>query len=160
MQLQGASRWAAAAPGRRRGAPRRAAAAQRRRLGRNASRRAASGARHAPSRSRRAPPRWRRSAPQRALRQRAQKRERQHNVVTVEPRWAHIHSNLSDHSRITVGSQSGHSRVTVGSQSGHRFLYDFGMRRRKRNLILIKYTTTISKSQNHKETYDPIVTRL
>ena len=60
MQSQGASRWAAAAPGGRRGAPRCAAAAQRRRLGRNAS--------------------------QRALRQRAQKRERQHNVVTVEPR--------------------------------------------------------------------------
>ena len=66
----------------------------------------------------------------------------------------------SDHSRITVGSQSGHSRVTVGSQSGHRFLYDFATRRRKNNLILINYTTAIPKSQNHKETYDPTVTRL
>ena len=72
----------------------------------------------------------------------------------------HNKATVSLHSLKPIGSQSGHSRVTVGSQSGHRFLYDFATRRRKNNLILIKYTTAISKSQNHKETYDPIVTRL
>ena len=69
-----------------------------------------------------------------------------------------------DHNRITVGSQSGHSRVTVGSQSGHSRVIGFFMilarDEEKSNLILIKYTTAISKSQNHKETYDPTVTRL
>ena len=70
----------------------------------------------------------------------------------------------SDHSRITVGSQSGHSRVTVGSQSGHSRVIGFFMilarDEEKSNLILIKYTAAIPNSQNHKETYDPIVTRL
>jgi hypothetical protein len=54
-------------------------------------------------------------------------RSKEHNGIEMDPQSAHILSDLSGHSRVTVGSQSGHSRVTVGSQSGHRFLYDFAI---------------------------------